>query len=401
MKIIFIGGLFPEKLQAEIERKSKGTIDYAADTLQKALIEGLDNYTNYLKIINLPFLNIYPFYSAMRIRSFNFSHNQFSDHVNVGFLNLPIFKKISRYINTKKELNRSITTKEEVILIYSLHTPFIRAAIGIKRKFPSIKVCVIVPDLMQFTSEESRWSLLRFINNKERQLLNGLLEEVDGFVVLSDLMHDALNIKERPWVRVEGIFNKKDIQCNVEKENFKTIMYSGALAKRYGIMNLLNAFSNINEQDYRLWICGNGDCKDEIIKRAELDNRIIYFGQIPRNEVLKLQKKATILINPRTSNGEFTKFSFPSKLMEYLGSGTPCIIHRLPGIPDEYYQYVFVAKEETVEGLKSSIINLCSKNSSELKQMGELAKNFVMNDKTPIKQCHKIVKMLSSLLDGS
>jgi glycosyltransferase involved in cell wall biosynthesis len=218
---------------------------------------------------------------------------------------------------------------------------------------------------------------------------------VDAFVVLSDFMYSPLQIGNRPWVRVEGIFNDKESTVVEEKEAFKTILYSGTLAKRYGILNLLDAFLDIKDENYRLWICGDGDAIDEINNRKKVDKRIIYFGQIPREEVLILQKRATVLVNPRTSFFEYTKYSFPSKIMEYLGSGTPCLIHRLPGIPAEYFKYVFVAEEQTAEGLKKSIIEICNLNSEKLIEIGQRAKSFVTNYKTPIKQCEKIFSMVS------
>src|SRR5690606_28854588 len=102
------------------------------------------------------------------------------------------------------------------------------------------------------------------------------------------------------------------------KEEFKTILYTGTLAKRYGIVHLLEAFALIKDQDYRLWICGDGDARDEVNEKVRMDPRITYFSQISRERVLKFQKKATVLVNPRKSEGEFTKYSFPSKTMEYL-----------------------------------------------------------------------------------
>lgn len=44
---------------------------------------------------------------------------------------------------------------------------------------------------------------------------------------------------------------------------------------------------------------------------------------VPNSGVLKAQSESEILVNPRNDNNEFTKYSFPSKVIEYLGSGTP------------------------------------------------------------------------------
>ena len=92
----------------------------------------------------------------------------------------------------------------------------------------------------------------------------------------------------------------------------------------------------ICSNDVELWICGSGDAKDIIEDEAQKDSRIKYFGLVDSQTALKMQHQATILVNPRTSDGEYTKYSFPSKNMEYMVSGTPVLTTDLPGMPKEH-----------------------------------------------------------------
>lgn len=397
LKVIFLTGLFPSQSRKEIEAKSIGVIQYAADALQWSIVDGLDYHTDKLKIINLPYIGSYPLrYKDFKIKSFFFSHKLGASDINVGFFNLPLFKIYSRYFNSKRILKKLLHNNNEIALIYAVHTPFIKAAVELKDRNPSLKICLVVPDLPEFMSEDEGF-LYRFLKAKEKNILNKLIKKVDSFVLLTDYMHKSLNIGDRPWVRVEGIFSGKENTVVLEKEQFKTILYSGTLARRYGIINLLDAFALIKDQDYRLWICGDGDAKDELNEKAKIDNRIINFGQIPREQVLELQQRATVLVNPRTSEGEFTKYSFPSKTMEYLASGTPCIMNKLKGIPQEYFKFIFFPENESVFELSQIIIEICKKEQSELNKIGELAKRFIFENKTPDKQCEKIYNMLKKL----
>ena len=75
-----------------------------------------------------------------------------------------------------------------------------------------------------------------------------------------------------------------------------------------------------------------------------------------------MQHKATILVNPRTSEGEFTKYSFPSKTMEYLLAGKSVVINRIPGIPEEYFNYVYTPKDESIEALAECLTNVLDIN---------------------------------------
>lgn len=398
VKLIFLGGLFPKESRREIESKSIGVIQYAADALQWAIVNGLSNYyVQNFRLVNLPYVGSFPQrYIDFKIKSFGFSHKEGANDVNVGFINLPIYKMYSRFYNAKRALENILGDKNEIIIIYAIHTPFIKAAIDIKKKHPSVKICLVVPDLPEFM-DDGKNIFLKCLKNIEKKLLNQYLKEVDSFVVLSDYMCQPLEINDRPWVRVEGIFNQLEYNTVVEKESFKTILYTGTLAKRYGILNLLEAFSLVKNEDYRLWICGEGDAKEELEAMAKKDFRIKNFGQVSREKAIELQMKATVLVNPRISEGEFTKYSFPSKTMEYLASGTPCILYRLEGIPEEYFDYCYVSEKETSFGLYETIVSVCDKNQNELKDFGERAKKFIIENKTPKKQCGIIYEMLNKL----
>ncbi|WP_439504240.1 glycosyltransferase [Sediminibacterium sp.] len=394
MKIIFLTGLFPENIREDIHKKSKGVVQYAADSLQWAIVEGLDSQTDNLQILNLPYIGSYPLrYKDLKIKSFKFSHKSGSNDLNVGFINLPIYKLISRYYNLKKVLNSVIQDGSETILIYAIHTPFIKATVELKKLYPNIKICLIVPDLPEYMNE-SEGFLLRTLKHLEKILLNDLIKNVDSFVLLSDFMHIPLRVNNRLWVRVEGIYNPNSNVLKSKKEILKTILYTGTLALRYGILNLVEAFLMIKERDFQLWICGDGDARKKLEEIALNDSRIKIFGQMPREQVLNLQARATVLVNPRIPNDEFTKYSFPSKTIEYLASGTPCILYRLPGIPNEYFKFCYVPESLTIYSLYQKIISVCNKNQNELQEFGERAKQFILQNKSPEKQCEKIYKML-------
>ena len=221
---------------------------------------------------------------------------------------------------------------------------------------------------------------------------------MDGYVLLSKYMVEMLPVGNKPWTIVEGIFNdnekifSKDLTGKIN--NIKTIFYSGTLAKRYGIQNLVEAFSLIKNPNIRLIICGAGDSEKVIQQYSQKDNRIIYKGQILREEVMKYQKQSTLLINPRTPEGEFTKYSFPSKTMEYLASGTPTLLYKLPGIPEEYYHYCFTIEHLGVEFLKKKIEEILMMDMDQLRDFGSNARKFILEKKNPIEQAKKIVQLI-------
>ena len=397
MQIGLLFGLFPKELRKEIESKSIGPIQYAADALQWAIVRGLDEYTD-LTLINLPYVGSFPNrYEDSNMASFEFSHKTGAKDYNVGFNNFALYKFYSRYLNAYKCLSNVFNSKIDVLIIYTIHTPFILAALKAKKNNPNLKICLVAPDLPEFM--DGNQSFLKILLKRvEGKILKKALLKIDAFVLLSAYMIEPLKVGLRPWVCVEGIYDQKaNSDLPVVKSSGKNVFYSGTLAARYGILNLLNAFGLIKDPTYNLWICGDGDTKEEIIARSKKDERIKFYGQMPREEVLALQKMATVLVNPRGSEGEFTKYSFPSKTMEYLASGVPSIMHKLPGIPDEYFQYCFVVDREDATGLKEKIIEVCEMEEEKWRSFGSSARQFILNYKTPIMQCEKIYNMINAL----
>lgn len=396
MKVIFIGGLYPKERENEIRENSIGRIDNAANNFQWALLKGLDNFYSKIKVVSAPSIKAYPFNYKKRVfKESSFKHNSKSTDYCIGFINLPLIRHISRERSVYEKLNKITHIGEQtLIIIYSIHSPFLKAAVKFKNKNSNVTLCLIAPDLPQYMSESKNpiYRSLKYIDSK---IINKCLYSIDCFVLLSDAMKEAVKVGNRPWIRIEGLFDSDNKMISSHKEKYKTILYTGSLEKRFGILNLLDAFDSIQDPDYRLWICGDGDTRNEIIERANDDSRIKYFGEIPYHQILLLQKKATVLVNPRTSEGDFTKYSFPSKTMEYLASGTPAILHRLQGIPDEYFDYCYVAEEENKEGLKNKILEVCERPQLELNRFGERASDFIIENKNSFIQAQKIYDMIN------
>lgn len=172
------------------------------------------------------------------------------------------------------------------------------------------------------------------------------------------------------------------------------ILYAGTLHEKFGVMNLVKAFQLIDAPDYRLVICGIGDSADAIRKAAEKDSRISFLGQLPRAEVLEWQKRVTVLVNPRQNNEDFVKYSFPSKILEYLSSGTPVVAYKLDGIPAEYDRYIQYVEDDSIETLMNKLIGVCELAEEERKEMGRRGRLFVLSEKNRDVQTKKIIELI-------
>jgi len=397
-KIIFIGSLYPKERFKEIVKHSKKIVDNASNTFQWALIEGFTQQLPNINIISLPAIHTFPLYKKGYFKHSTFSHSKNLANDNcLGFSNIFLIKHFSKcwnlYLCLKKMLKKN---DDAFIIIYSIHSPLLIAVEMLRKTYKKIKVCLIVPDLPEYMSE-SRNVIYLLLKKIDRRIILKSLKHIDCFVLLSPYMREKLPIVNKPWIQIEGIYNSNKSIENVPKEELKTILYTGNLGKRYGILDLLNVFSGIEDPNYRLWIRGNGKCLSEIKNRILKDRRIIYYEQMSRQNLIILQKKATLLINPVHSFETFTKYFFPSKTMEYLASGTPTLMCRLACLPKEYEPFIYFFDEESIEGMRNKIIKVCSKKPEELERFGKKASNFILKEKNAIVQTKKIIKMLNSL----
>ena len=107
-----------------------------------------------------------------------------------------------------------------------------------------------------------------------------------------------------------------------------------------------------------------------------------------------MQKNATIIVNPRQNNEEFTKYSFPSKNMEYLSSGVPVIAYKLDGIPDEYDDYILYPEDNSSDGLYKKIKSVLDMSEEERQSVGEKARCFVVENKNKNRQAQRIFEFI-------
>lgn len=226
---------------------------------------------------------------------------------------------------------------------------------------------------------------------------NFVINQFSHYVLMTEQMNQVVNPHNKPYVVLEGQvdIHMKNVDNSIEnKYPQKVCLYAGGIQKIYGIKYLTEAFIKASVENSELHIYGNGDFEDELNEICKTNDKIKYYGVKLNEDVVKEQLKATLLINPRPTNEEYTKYSFPSKNMEYMVSGTPVLTTRLPGMPKEYNDYVYLIENETVDGLAETLKKVLSFPKEELHAKGQQSKQFVLGEKNNIMQTEKIIIML-------
>lgn len=172
-------------------------------------------------------------------------------------------------------------------------------------------------------------------------------------------------------------------------------MYAGSLDEEYGVMNLVYAFLSIKDLNTRLVLYGSGDAEDKIINESLKDKRIIFKGKVSHEEVIEAERNSSLLVNPRPVDDEYVKLSFPSKLMEYLASGTPVLATNIPSLPEEYKKHLFLIPNNHVETISHAIADIVhTKDANALKNKALEARKFIMKEKNEREQARKIISII-------
>ena len=225
---------------------------------------------------------------------------------------------------------------------------------------------------------------------RSKKLANFVIRHCTDYVLLTQAMNGYLNEAGKPNVILEGhadVAMKEKIPSLDKKSHPRICMY--------GLANLVEGFRMADLPDTVLHIYGPGDYVEELKRIAAEDPRVVYGGMLMNSEIVEKEMEATLLVNPRPTGEAYVKYSFPSKTMEYMASGTPVLTTVLPGMPAEYYPHVYFMGEETPEGAARALTEVLSHSDRELFEKGQQARAFVLDTRNNVVQARRILDMLN------
>lgn len=231
-----------------------------------------------------------------------------------------------------------------------------------------------------------------------KKISNFILRRFDGYVFLTEHMKE-FTPEGKPYLVLEGhadsaVPRADDLKTYEEENGVKTVLYAGSIQEKYGIAYLTEGFLLADIPGAELKIYGHGDFEEKLRALCEQHKNIRYMGVTSNSEIVREEQKASLLVNPRPTAPIYTKYSFPSKNMEYMASGTPMMTTRLPGMPAEYEPYVWLIGDETPRGAAESLKAFFATPFAERKKKGEAARDFVLREKSNVVQAKKIIGFL-------
>lgn len=392
MNILYVSALSSSRLINEIYEASGQNPGFAVQKFSRLLVKGL-----VANGINVSALSNPPGISVKNKRTVSFG-SEMEDGVNyryIPYLNFPLIKHLCIFLYSFfYVLVWGLKGRREKAIVCDVLSISVCMGAWLASKINRVESVGVVTDIFGLMVGNKKNSLITRIAT----YLNGVyVSSFNRYILLTSQMNDVVNPKGHPYMVMEALcdssLSKQDVS-NDNKVSPRTVIYAGGIYERYGLKMLAEAFVKAEIENARLVYYGEGGYVEEYKQLCAKHPNLEYRGIAPNEEIVAEELKATLLVNPRPTFEEFTKYSFPSKNMEYMVSGTPLLTTRLPGMPQEYYPYVFLFDDESIDGYKQALNNILGLSKEELISKGIKAKQFVLENKNYIFQAKRVLEFI-------
>lgn len=388
MNILYVGAFSTQTLLKQYP--DKGLDTYKTSEFFIRGFRGLKDVN--LSVVTAPDLGSYPRFPKILIPRIE------EDGIkSVGLWNISGIKQLMIIHRLYREACRVINANEgkTYVIIPYMVAHYVRIARKLKQRYGNrVIICQIIPDI--FFPKKKLFSL-RYWANKYAEKMAA---DSDCFVLFTMAMANYLGLDEMRCMVMESLIDDKTYnyaqESSVKRNVVTQVAYTGALGKPNGVAKLISMMQKMKRNDFELLITGRGALAEQFEKEATRDKRIRFMGTVPKEDVFKYQSSADVLINPRSDNDAptVTKYMFPSKLMEYMLTGNAVLTCKMSGIPEDYYNFVYVADDDTPEGLADALNKVLDLSAEEKNEKGQKARNYILTNKTIPVQTRKIVDFL-------
>jgi len=356
MNVLYIGVLYPWKDEQWLLTQSKVGLPGAMNRFHWNVINGIRENGCSIDVISCLPVGNFPGRDKRLIWKSRSLSNEGLEITEIGCINFYIIKHIWREYQARKVIEKWLIKNDKPgnqIIVCDLYLPFLNAVESAKIR--NAKTCLIVTDLPGGLGRDEGRGIIgnRLLEIRAQKQL-AAIESFDSYVLLTKQMTSIIPCGNKPITVIEGMVECIERHCTSVEE--KIFLYAGGIERQYGIEVLLQAFAELKDEKARLWFCGSGNAVS-LVKDYEIsDPRIKYCGYINKEEMEEMQGKAYAFVNPRNpDSGEYTKYSFPSKILDYLQFGQPIVAYMLPGMPTEYKEHLILPEDNSVERFKDAL----------------------------------------------
>lgn len=222
--------------------------------------------------------------------------------------------KISRYLSVTKQCNKILSKmnlKDCIVITDTLNPNVLKNSTKFATKFnlPIIGVCNNTPSSIHNTGKSYATSLL------------SLAENLSGYISLTSGLNNLYNKYNRANMTFEGILDDVAVKSKENKYG-DYIFFNGSLDPRDGIVELILAFRELDNDKLKLIISGYFPNEETLNKVINDNKNIINLGNIPSDEVISLADHSLLNVNPLPFTEDLDRYYIPANLVDYFNSNS-------------------------------------------------------------------------------
>jgi glycosyltransferase involved in cell wall biosynthesis len=400
IRVLFVGHLFPDWLKAKILDQKLSPIQ--TQRFGSALLDALISaYNKKVDAFSVAPLLDYPHSNFVISPKAKWTIDDTVDVSMYSYINLLGIKHFSRFLVTFLYISSWIIrnkSNSRIIVLHGVQSCKIWGVI-LSQIFGK---CVIVPFLTDDIGLSTSWErkIIKHIRRVDTYLIKLGLKKVDGIISMTSQLARKL-APDRPALTIPAIHNSRMADFYNDKkdrsEQSFNVIYAGALSHEYGVDLLVNAFLKVAQPTWRLLITGKGSMATSINNFSKQNHQIQYLGFLDDKEFSKVLMSADVLVSPKLSSGLTASFSFPSKIVEFLGTGLPVISTNLPTFTDDFRKHLIISRSDSLEDFGDCLRYVSSWDDEERDEWKEKTLQFVKSELSPENQGLRIKKFIFSL----
>lgn len=273
---------------------------------------------------------------------------------------------IYSFLRKVKEEDKIVVTNSDYLFVYSW--------------FPKLQIYHEKSEYPELNMESEPW-LVRQVH----KTYLATCKKLDGLFPISHALNDYFVSKGVKEERIQVVNMTVDPSrfLGLKKESVKDkyIAYCGAVSNyKDGVDVLIKSFAIVAKQvaDVKLYIIGGFPFKKdkeadlELVRTLGIEDRVVFTGPIPREEMPQMLKNAEALVLARPDNIQ-AKYGFPTKLGEYLLTENPVVLTKVGDIPLflKDSESAYIATPGDVDEIASKMIEaLTSPNATTIGKNG-------------------------------
>lgn len=403
MKILLLGSLITAAQMEQLNSNSKEKASVAPVNYETMLAKGLEENGAKVDALSVPAVAAFPHstYKYITRKREVIEHNiqiSWVPFINVqGLKQLTIKRNIERQL--EKWLQKNKEDKDKVVLMYSIYPPYTEPAIKLCKEH-GCHLCAVITDLPEYMYSWKNMKGIRgWYSKRLSEKMMTLQGKCDSYILFTKPMVAKMRIEDKPHMVSEGFCDASIFSDIPDQEKYprKTIIYGGNLSRLYGIQNLVKGFME-TELDAELHLYGAGGDAAFVEECTKQDSRIKFWGSVDRKTLLIALKKAHLLVVNKPTSDDYSNYSFSSKILEYMASGTPVLTTKVGGMPEEYWKHCYFINDETCDGIAQAIKSTIEKSAEELQDKGTKAREFVIGKKNYFTMVKEITHFLNMLI---